>query len=39
MRDERRGPDSTPRRRATDQGPRRRAEDEGEFAAGAGDGN
>src|SRR5215213_5710867 len=39
MRDERRGPDSTPRRRATDGGPRRRAEDTGEFAAGAGDGN
>jgi len=37
MRDERRGPDSTPRRRATDQGPRRRAEDTGEFAAGVGD--
>jgi len=39
MRDERRGPDSTPRRRATDQGPRRRAEDTGEFAAGAGESN
>ena len=39
MRDERRGPDSTPRRRATDQGPRRRAEDSGEFAAGVGDSN
>jgi two-component system response regulator PilR (NtrC family) len=39
MRDERRGPESTPRRRATDQGPRRRAEDTGEFAAGAGDGS
>jgi two-component system response regulator PilR (NtrC family) len=39
MRDERRGPESTPRRRATDQGPRRRAEDTGEFAAGVGDGN
>jgi two-component system, NtrC family, response regulator PilR len=39
MRDERRGPDSVPRRRATDQGPRRRAEDTGEFAAGAGDSN
>ena len=37
MRDERRGPESTPRRRATDQGPRRRAEDTGEFAAGAGE--
>ena len=37
MRDERRGPDSTPRRRATDQGPRRRAEDSGEFAAGVGE--
>jgi len=34
MRDERRGPDSVPRRRATDQGPRRRSEDSGEFAAG-----
>src|SRR3954462_2439926 len=31
MRDERRGPESTPRRRITDQGPRRRAEDTGEF--------
>jgi two-component system, NtrC family, response regulator PilR len=39
MRDERRGPDSVPRRRATDQGPRRRAEDTGEFAAGAGESN
>jgi hypothetical protein len=39
MRDERRGPDSTPRRRSTDTGPRRREEDTGEFAAGAGDGN
>ena len=39
MRDERRGPDSTPRRRASDPGPRRREEDTGEFAAGAGDGN
>ena len=39
MRDERRGPDSTPRRRATDPGPRRREEDAGEFAAGVGDGN
>ncbi len=37
MRDERRGPDSMPRRRATDPGPRRRAEDEAEFAAGAAD--
>src|SRR5690349_6640718 len=37
MRDERRGPESTPRRRVTDQGPRRRAEDTGEFAAGAGE--
>jgi two-component system response regulator PilR (NtrC family) len=37
MRDERRGPESVPRRRATDQGPRRRAEDSGEFAAGAGE--
>ena len=39
MRDERRGPDSTPRRRSTDTGPRRREEDTGEFAAGVGDGN
>ena len=39
MRDERRGPDSTPRRRATDPSPRRREEDAGEFAAGVGDGN
>src|ERR1044072_5719844 len=38
MRDERRSPDSTPRRRATAPGPRRREED-GEFAAGAGDSN
>src|ERR1051325_9096372 len=38
MRDERRSPDSTPRRRATDVGPRRREEDS-EFAAGAGDAN
>lgn len=38
MRDERRGPDSPPRRRATDPSPRRRSDDEGaEFAAGAGD--
>src|SRR5215203_4348537 len=37
MRDERRGPESTPRRRASDQGPRRRSDDAGEFAAGAGD--
>jgi two-component system response regulator PilR (NtrC family) len=39
MRDERRGPDSTPRRRATDTGPRRREEDGGEFAAGVGEGS
>jgi len=39
MRDERRGPDSTPRRRSTDVGPRRRDEDSGEFAAGAADGS
>jgi len=39
MRDERRGPDSTPRRRSTDPAPRRRAEDLEEFAAGAGDTN
>src|SRR5689334_22043298 len=38
MRDERRGPESTPRRRATDPAPRRRDEDN-EFAPGAGDGN
>jgi hypothetical protein len=38
MRDERRGPESTPRRRATDPNPRRRDEDN-EFAAGAGEGN
>src|SRR4026209_643280 len=37
MRDERRGPESTPRRRAGDQGPRRRSEDSAEFAAGAGE--
>ncbi|HSE21631.1 MAG TPA: sigma-54 dependent transcriptional regulator [Pyrinomonadaceae bacterium] len=37
MRDERRGPESTPRRRATDPIPRRREDDEAEFAAGAGD--
>jgi len=37
MRDERRSPDSTPRRRANDPNPRRREEDEAEFAAGAGD--
>ena len=36
MRDERRGPDSTPRRRLTDTGPRRRSDDE-ELAAGAGE--
>ncbi len=39
MRDERRGPDSTPRRRAADPTPRRRDEDESEFAAGVGEGN
>ncbi len=37
MRDERRGPDSTPRRRATDPAPRRRDDDEAERAAGAGE--
>jgi two-component system response regulator PilR (NtrC family) len=37
MRDERRSPDSTPRRRTNDPNPRRREEDEAEFAAGAGD--
>jgi two-component system response regulator PilR (NtrC family) len=39
MRDERRGPDSSPRRRSNDPAPRRREEDTGEFAAGVGDGN
>jgi len=38
MRDERRGPDSTPRRRAGDPALRRRSDDE-ELAAGAGEGN
>ena len=37
MRDERRSPDSTPRRRANDPSLRRRSEDEAEFAAGAGE--
>jgi two-component system response regulator PilR (NtrC family) len=37
MRDERRDPDSTPRRRSTDPQMRRRADDAAEFAAGAGD--
>jgi len=38
MRDERRGPESTPRRRTSDPNPRRRADDdENELAAGAGD--
>ena len=39
MRDERRGPDSTPRRRSTDPATRRREDDSptGEFAAGAGE--
>ncbi|MGH9881411.1 MAG: sigma 54-interacting transcriptional regulator, partial [Pyrinomonadaceae bacterium] len=37
MRDERRGPDSTPRRRASDPTPRRRADDEEGFAAGVGE--
>jgi two-component system response regulator PilR (NtrC family) len=37
MRDERRGPESHPRRRATDPPTRRREEDTGEFAAGAGE--
>lgn len=37
MRDERRGPDSTPRRRATDPPLRRRDDDETERAAGAGE--
>jgi hypothetical protein len=35
MRDERRSPDSTPRRRTTDPSERRREEDQAEFAAGA----
>jgi transcriptional regulator with GAF, ATPase, and Fis domain len=39
MRDERRGPDSTPRRRATDPAPRRRAEDSSEVAARVAEGN
>jgi two-component system response regulator PilR (NtrC family) len=37
MRDERRGPDSVPRRRVNDPAPRRRSDDSEEFAAGAGD--
>src|SRR6266498_1296563 len=37
MRDERRGPESNPRRRSTDPTPRRRTDDESEFAAGAGE--
>jgi two-component system, NtrC family, response regulator PilR len=37
MREERRGPDSTPRRRTTDPALRRRDEDESELAAGAGE--
>jgi two-component system, NtrC family, response regulator PilR len=37
MREERRGPDSTPRRRVSDPSPRRRSSDEEEFAAGAGE--
>jgi two-component system response regulator PilR (NtrC family) len=37
MRDERRGPDSAPRRRANDPTPRRRAVDDEELAAGAGE--
>jgi two-component system response regulator PilR (NtrC family) len=37
MRDERRSPDSTPRRRAGDPAPRRREYDEEELAAGAGE--
>jgi two-component system response regulator PilR (NtrC family) len=35
LRDERRGPDSTPRRRSTDPGPRRRDDDQTELAVGA----
>ena len=38
MRDERRGPDSTPRRRSADPLPRRRDDDQEEFAAGVGEG-
>jgi DNA-binding NtrC family response regulator len=38
MRDERRGPDSTPRRRSSDPLPRRRDDDQEEFAAGVGEG-
>jgi two-component system, NtrC family, response regulator PilR len=37
MRDERRGPESSPRRRVTDPAPRRRSEDDEELAAGAGE--
>ena len=37
MRDERRGPDSHPRRRSSDPATRRREDDTGEFAAGVGD--
>ncbi|MGI8734089.1 MAG: sigma-54-dependent transcriptional regulator [Pyrinomonadaceae bacterium] len=37
MRDERRSPDSMPRRRTTDPAERRREDDQAEFAAGAGD--
>lgn len=37
MRDERRGPESTPRRRATDPAQRRRSDDDEEFAAGVGE--
>ena len=37
MRDERRDPDSPPRRRSTDVGHRRREDDTGEFVAGAGE--
>src|SRR5687767_1693724 len=37
MRDERRGPDSHPRRRSTDAPGRRREDDTGEFAAGVGE--
>lgn len=39
MRDERRDPDSSPRRRASDPQPRRREGDTGEFVAGAGESN
>jgi two-component system, NtrC family, response regulator PilR len=39
MRDERRGPESAPRRRVSDPTPRRRSEDDEELAAGVGEGS